>query len=93
MEVLVKVLARDLYFSTYRSSQVGPSDIAVVDLMASTAAPTADWESVSDTFYRKIQLYTALWDADFNLNDYFLRGAPYGGALGQHTDTQDAIRC
>lgn len=51
--------------------------------MASTIAPTADWEAVSDTFYRKVQLYTALWDTDFNLNDYFLRGAPYGGALGQ----------
>jgi len=54
-----------------------------LDLMASATAPTADWEAVSDTFYRKVQLYTALWDADFNLNDYFLRGAPYGGALGE----------
>ncbi|KAF8446468.1 Vps16, N-terminal region-domain-containing protein [Terfezia claveryi] len=54
--------------------------------MASATAPTADWEAVSDTFYRKVQLYTALWDADFNLNDYFLRGAPYGGALALWKD-------
>ena len=50
--------------------------------MASSAPPTANWEAVADTFYRKVQLYTALWDADFDLNDYFVRGAPYGGALG-----------
>ncbi|KAI5811091.1 Vps16, N-terminal region-domain-containing protein [Peziza echinospora] len=51
-----------------------------------SSSPTADWEAVSDTFYRKVQIYTALWSDDFNLNEYLLRGAPYGGALALWKD-------
>ena len=75
------------------TTTLGLAIVDHLDLMASATAPTADWEAVSDTFYRKVQLYTALWDADFNLNDYFLRGAPYGGALGQYIGPGSSRRC
>ena len=44
--------------------------------------PTADWEKVGDRFYRKIQLYTAVFDQDLELENYLVAGAPYGGAIG-----------
>lgn len=46
------------------------------------ANPTADWEKVGDRFYRKIQLYTAVFDQDLELENYILTGAAYGGAIG-----------
>jgi vacuolar protein sorting-associated protein 16 len=44
--------------------------------------PTADWEKVGDGYYRKIQLYTAVFDQDLELENYIVAGAPYGGAIG-----------
>lgn len=44
--------------------------------------PTAGWEKVGDRFYRKTQLYTAVFDLDLDLDNYFVAGAPYGGAVG-----------
>lgn len=44
--------------------------------------PTADWERVGDRFYRKIQLYSPVFDTDLELENYRISGAPYGGALG-----------
>lgn len=49
--------------------------------MASTS-PIAGWEKVGDQFYRKIQLYDAIFDEDLELENYIVAGAPYGGALG-----------
>lgn len=46
--------------------------------------PTAGWEQVGDRFYRKIQLYTAVFDQDLNLDHYTVAGAPYGGAIGAY---------
>lgn len=46
------------------------------------ANPTADWEKVGDRFYRKTQLYTAVFDQDLELENYVLTGAAYGGAIG-----------
>ncbi|KAI1265082.1 vacuolar protein sorting-associated protein [Xylariaceae sp. FL1019] len=43
--------------------------------------PTAGWEAVGDTFYRKTQLYTAVFDQDLDLDNYIVAGAPYGGAV------------
>lgn len=48
-----------------------------------TNSATAGWEQVEDKYYRKILLYSALWDPDFDLSDYIVAGAPYGGALGK----------
>jgi len=48
----------------------------------STANPTADWEKVGDKFYRKIQLYTAVFDQDLELENYNVTGCSYGGAIG-----------
>ncbi|KAH0547552.1 hypothetical protein FGG08_000277 [Glutinoglossum americanum] len=50
--------------------------------------PTADWEKVGDRFYRKIQLYTAVFDQDLELDNYIVAGAPYGGALALHRDEE-----
>lgn len=44
--------------------------------------PTAGWEKVGDRFYRKTQLYTAVFDLDLELDNFFVAGAPYGGAVG-----------
>lgn len=44
---------------------------------------TADWEKVGDRFYRKIQLYTAVFDQDLELENHVVAGAPYGGAVGK----------
>lgn len=44
--------------------------------------PTAGWEQVGDRFYRKTQLYTAVFDQDLELDNYIVAGAPYGGAIG-----------
>lgn len=45
--------------------------------------PTAGWEKVGDRFYRKTQLYTAIFDQDLDLDNYIVAGAPYGGAIGE----------
>lgn len=50
-----------------------------------TDSATAGWEQVEDKYYRKILLYSTLWGADFDLSDYIVAGAPYGGALGKIT--------
>ena len=46
--------------------------------------PRAGWEKVGDQFYRKIQLYESVFDPDLELENYFVAGAPYGGAIGQY---------
>lgn len=48
-----------------------------------TLHPRADWESVGDNWFRKTQLYTAVFDQDLDLDNYLLTGAPYAGALGE----------
>lgn len=53
--------------------------------------PTADWEKVGDRYYRKIQLYTAVFDQDLELENYIISGAPYGGAIGMFV--LDPTRC
>lgn len=50
----------------------------------SMSKPTADWERVGDRFYRKTQLYTSVFDADLELENYIVTGAPYSGAVGMH---------
>lgn len=47
--------------------------------------PTADWERVGDKFYRKTQLYTAVFDQDLELENYNVVGCAYGGAVGMFT--------
>ncbi|KAK2629233.1 hypothetical protein QTJ16_000053 [Diplocarpon rosae] len=50
------------------------------------AIPTAEWEKVGDKFYRKIQLYTAVFDQDLELENYVVTGCSYGGAIALHRD-------
>lgn len=47
--------------------------------------PTADWERVGDRFYRKIQLYSSVFDPDLELENYRISGAPLSGALGRES--------
>lgn len=47
------------------------------------AHPTAGWEQLGERFYRKIQLYTRVFDDVLDLDHYIVAGAPYGGALGK----------
>lgn len=46
--------------------------------------PTAHWEKVGDKFYRRVPLYTAVFDADLELDKYNVAGAPYSGAVGRY---------
>lgn len=45
--------------------------------------PTAGWEQVGERFYRKTQLYTAIFDQDLDLDNHIVVGAPYSGAIGE----------
>lgn len=49
--------------------------------------PLADWERVGDQFYRKSRIYDAVFDEDVELENYIAVGAPYGGAIGNSSDT------
>ncbi|KAH6976013.1 Vps16, N-terminal region-domain-containing protein [Ilyonectria sp. MPI-CAGE-AT-0026] len=51
-----------------------------------TLHPRADWESVGDKWFRKTQLYTAVFDQDLDLDNYIVTGAPYAGALALWRD-------
>jgi hypothetical protein len=48
--------------------------------------PTANWEKVGDKFYRRIELYRNIFDADLELEKYNVVGAPYSGAVGMRPD-------
>ena len=41
-------------------------------------------EKVGDKFYRKVQLYQAVFDQDLELENYNVVGAPYSGAVGRY---------
>ncbi|KAJ4290428.1 Vacuolar protein sorting-associated protein 16 [Kalmusia sp. IMI 367209] len=53
--------------------------------------PTANWEKLGDKFYRKIQLYTAVFDQDLELENYNVVGAPYSGAVAIYRDENKII--
>jgi len=46
--------------------------------------PTADWERIGERYYRKIQLYSHVFDEELELENYIIAGAPYSGALGTY---------
>ncbi|KAL2201113.1 Vps16, N-terminal region-domain-containing protein [Corynascus similis CBS 632.67] len=55
------------------------------------AHPTAGWEQLGEKFYRKIQLYTQVFDQDLDLDNYLVAGAPYGGAIALYRDEDKLI--
>ncbi|KAL2169766.1 hypothetical protein VTG60DRAFT_5662 [Thermothelomyces hinnuleus] len=55
------------------------------------AHPTAGWEQLGERFYRKIQLYTQVFDQDLDLDNYLVAGAPYGGAIALYRDEEKLI--
>ncbi|KAJ9497530.1 Vacuolar protein sorting-associated protein 16 [Exophiala xenobiotica] len=54
--------------------------------------PRAGWEKIGDQFYQKVQLYESVFDADLELENYFVSGAPYGGALALWRDASKVAR-
>ncbi|KAK5264944.1 Vacuolar protein sorting-associated protein 16 [Exophiala xenobiotica] len=54
--------------------------------------PRAGWEKIGDQFYQKVQLYESVFDADLELENYFVAGAPYGGALALWRDASKVAR-
>ncbi|OQO14833.1 hypothetical protein B0A48_00215 [Cryoendolithus antarcticus] len=48
--------------------------------------PTADWRRVGDKFYRRTQLYTSVFEASLELENYIVTGAPYSGAVALYRD-------
>ena len=51
------------------------------------AKPTADWEKVGDSYYRKIKLYDAIFDRDLELENHVIAGAPCSGELGRSSNS------
>ncbi len=49
------------------------------------AHPTTGWEQLGERFYRKVQLYTEVFDQDLDLDNFIVAGAPHGGAIGEST--------
>ena len=47
------------------------------------AHPTTGWELLGERFYRKVQLYTEVFDQDLDLDNYVVSGASHGGAIGE----------
>ncbi|KLU89128.1 vacuolar protein sorting-associated protein, partial [Magnaporthiopsis poae ATCC 64411] len=54
-------------------------------------SPTASWEQVGDRYYRKVQLYTAVFDQDLDLDNYVVAGAPDGGAVALYLDENKLV--
>ena len=48
--------------------------------------PIAAWDRVGDRFYRKLPLYTNVFDPDLELDNHLISSAPYSGALALHRD-------
>ncbi|KAI9719917.1 MAG: hypothetical protein M1828_006047 [Chrysothrix sp. TS-e1954] len=48
--------------------------------------PTAGWDRIGDGFYRRVSLYSDIFDTDLDLSNYLISGAPYSGALALHRD-------
>lgn len=44
---------------------------------------TANWDRLGDRFYRKVNLYSDVFDPELELENYVISGAPYSGALGE----------
>ncbi|KAK4186845.1 putative vacuolar protein sorting-associated protein 16 [Podospora australis] len=55
------------------------------------AHPTVGWEQLGERFYRKIQLYTQVFDQDLDLDNYIVVGAPYSGAIALYRDEDKLV--
>ncbi|KAL1892019.1 Vacuolar protein sorting-associated protein 16 [Ceratocystis pirilliformis] len=53
--------------------------------------PRTNWERLGDKWYRKIQLYTEVFDQDLNLDNYVIAAASYGGSLALWKDDTKLI--
>lgn len=57
-----------------------------------TSNPRAGWEKIGTEFYRRVQLYTSVFDPDLDLTEYQIAGAPFSGALALYRDTTKVTR-
>ncbi|KAK3375405.1 Vps16, N-terminal region-domain-containing protein [Podospora didyma] len=55
------------------------------------AHPTAGWEQLGERFYRKIQLYTQIFNQDLDLDSFLVAGAQYGGAIALYRDENKLV--
>jgi hypothetical protein len=49
--------------------------------MTTIPKPTANWSKLGTRFYRRIPLYTSLFDPDLDLTQHLIAGASYAGAI------------
>jgi hypothetical protein len=49
--------------------------------MTTITKPTANWSKLGTRFYRRIPLYTQLFDPDLDLTQHLIAGASYAGAI------------
>lgn len=54
--------------------------------------PRLGWEKLANEYYRKISLYTTPFDPDLELENYFITGSPYAGALALWPDKSKILR-
>ena len=47
------------------------------------SGPRTNWRRIGDKFYRKVELYTNVFDVELELENYTVTGAPYSGAVGK----------
>lgn len=67
--------------------------IAIDDAAPMTSInPRSGWEKIDNQFYRKIRLYDQIFDSDLELENYFIAGAPYSGALALWRDETKIAR-
>lgn len=78
--------------SQVNSSTVIPIQIEGTSDEMTLANPRAGWEKIGTEFYRKVQLYSSVFDEDLELDNYFICGAPYSGALALWRDTTKVTR-
>ncbi|KXT17378.1 hypothetical protein AC579_3876 [Pseudocercospora musae] len=50
------------------------------------SGPRTNWRRIGDKFYRKVELYTNVFDVELELENYTVTGAPYSGAVALRRD-------
>ncbi|KAF9877506.1 hypothetical protein CkaCkLH20_05206 [Colletotrichum karsti] len=68
-------------FQQTHKAEISGAGIGFEDDMMEVSHPSAGWDNVGDKWYRKIQLYTEVFDQDLDLDNHIVAGAPYAGAL------------
>lgn len=57
------------------------------------SGPRTNWRRIGDKFYRKVELYTNVFDVELELENYTVTGAPYSGAVGKRHTLDMLAQC